>query len=80
LSGVSDNFDDTQMLKIGAEFGFKSAMQVRAGYNKDLQGNKGQVFTAGIGLSPFNILHLDLGASYGGSNKFGVVAQTMVWF
>jgi len=80
LSGVSDDFDDTQMLKIGAEFGFKSAMRVRAGYNKDLQGNKGQVFTAGIGLSPFNILHLDLGASYGGSNKFGVVAQTMVWF
>jgi len=80
LSGVSDDFDDIQMLKIGAEFGLQSAMQLRAGYNKDLQGNKGEVFTAGIGLSPFNIFHLDVGASYGGSNKFGFVAQTMVWF
>ena len=80
LSGVNDDFDDTQMLKIGAEFGLQSAMQLRAGYTNDLQGNKGQVFTAGIGLSPFNVFHLDLGASYGGSNKFGLVAQTMLWF
>ena len=80
LSGVNDDFDDTQMLKIGAEFGLQSAMQLRAGYTNDLQGNKGQVFTAGIGLSPFNVFHLDFGASYGGSNKFGLVAQTMLWF
>ena len=80
LSGVSDDFDDTQMLRIGGELSLPSAMQLRAGYIKDLQGNKAQVFTAGIGLSPFKVFHLDLGASYGGSNKFGLVAQTMVWF
>ncbi|QUM81864.1 conjugal transfer protein TraF [Moritella sp. 5] len=80
LSGVQDDFDDTQMLRIGGEIGLQSAMQLRAGYVKDLQGNKEQVFTAGIGLSPFNVFHLDVGASYGGSNKFGLVAQTMVWF
>jgi len=80
LSGVQDDFDNTQMLRIGGEIGLPSAMQLRAGYVKDLQGNKEQVFTAGIGLSPFNVFHLDVGASYGGSNKFGLVAQTMVWF
>ncbi|MCJ8349174.1 conjugal transfer protein TraF [Moritella sp.] len=80
LSGVSDDFDDTQMLRIGGELSLPSAMQLRAGYTKDLQGNKAQVFTAGIGLSPFKVFHLDLGVSYGGSNKFGLVAQTMVWF
>lgn len=80
LSGISNDFDDTQMLKIGGEIGLESAVQLRAGYMKDLQGNKRQVFTAGIGLSPFNIFQLDLGASYGGTDKFGVVAQTMVWF
>ncbi|CAM2928206.1 conjugal transfer protein TraF [Moritella viscosa] len=80
LSGVSDGFDDTQMLRIGGEIGLPSAMQLRAGYVKDLQGNKKQVFTAGIGFSPFNIFHLDVGASYAGSNKFGIVVQTMVWF
>jgi len=80
LSGVQDDFDNTQMLRIGGEIGLPSAMQLRAGYVKDLQGNKEQVFTAGIGLSPFNVFHLDVGASYGGANKFGVVAQTMVWF
>lgn len=80
LSGVSDDFDDTQMLRIGGELSLPSAMQLRAGYTKDLQGNKAQVFTAGIGLSPFKVFHLDIGVSYGGSNKFGLVAQTMVWF
>ncbi|SQD78425.1 conjugal transfer protein TraF [Moritella yayanosii] len=80
LSGINDDFDDTQMLRIGGELSLPSAMQLRAGYTTDLQGNKGQVFTAGIGLSPFNVFHLDLGASYGGSNKFGLVAQTMLWF
>lgn len=80
ISATPSDFDDTQMLKIGAEFGFDSAIQLRAGYSNDLQGNKKQAFTAGIGLSPFNTFQLDLGASYGGSNQFGVVAQTMVWF
>lgn len=80
VSGTDDDFDDTQMLRIGGELSLPSAMQVRAGYIKDLQGNKDPVFTAGIGLSPFNIFHLDVGASYGGANKFGLVAQTMVWF
>lgn len=80
LTGVSDNFDDTQMLKIGGEIGLPYAMQLRAGYTRDLQGNKEQVVTGGVGFSPFNVLHLDLGASYGGSHKFGLVAQTMVWF
>ncbi len=80
LTGVDDDFDDTQMLKVGGEIGLPEAMQFRAGYNKDLKGNKGDVFTAGVGLSPFNIFHLDLAGSYGGAHKFGVVAQTMVWF
>ncbi|MDX2322331.1 MAG: conjugal transfer protein TraF [Moritella sp.] len=80
LSGVGDSFDNTQMLKIGGEIGSESAVQFRAGYMYDLQGNKSQVFTAGVGLSPFNIFQLDLAASYGGSNKLGLAAQTMVWF
>ncbi|MFT5880527.1 MAG: hypothetical protein ACI86X_001655 [Moritella sp.] len=80
LTGVSDNFDDTQMLKIGGEISLPSAMQLRAGYTKDLQGNKKQVVTGGIGFSPFNIFRFDLAASYGGSHQFGVVAQTMIWF
>ncbi|GIC75445.1 conjugal transfer protein TraF [Moritella sp. F3] len=80
LSGLSDNFDDTQMLKIGGEIGSESAVQFRAGYMYDLQGNKSQIFTAGVGLSPFNVFQLDLAASYGGENKLGVAAQTMVWF
>lgn len=80
LTGVDDDFDDTQMLKLGGEIGSPDIMQFRAGFNKDLKGNKADVVTAGIGLSPFNIFHLDFAASYGGNNKFGVVAQTMVWF
>jgi len=40
LSGVSDDFDDTQMLRLGGELTLPSAMQLRAGYIKDLQGNK----------------------------------------
>lgn len=80
VSGVADDFDDTQMLKMGGEIGLPNAMQLRAGYAIDLQGNKDDVFTAGIGFSPFRIFHLDVGASYSGENKYGVVAQTMVWF
>ena len=80
LTPVANDFDDTQMLRLGMEFGSIEAMQLRVGYNKDLQGNKKEQFSAGIGLSPFNVFHLDVGASYGGANKFGIVAQTMLWF
>ncbi len=75
----SDN-DNTQMTGIGVEFNAWGWAQVRAGYQHDIAGNLDDQFTAGLGLSPFEVVHIDISASYAGENQFGAVAQTYFTF
>lgn len=64
--------DNTQMIRVGGEIDIMRQLKLRAGYNKNLayDNTKGTV-TAGIGLSPFNLFQLDLGASYTNENAMG---------
>ncbi|EKO3793462.1 conjugal transfer protein TraF [Vibrio metschnikovii] len=68
-----NNFaDDTQMIRIGGEVDIMRQLKLRVGYNKNLaySGRDGTI-TAGIGLSPLNIIQLDIGASYTNENAMG---------
>ncbi|SON53322.1 conjugal transfer protein TraF [Vibrio tapetis] len=65
--------DDAQMLRVGIEGDIMRQMQLRAGYYTNLASdNDDGTITAGIGLSPLNIITLDIGASYTNENSMGV--------
>lgn len=66
--------DKTQMLRIGAEIGWRHLAQLRIGYVHDLKGNEQDLYTAGIGISPFDVLNIDIAAMVGkdtGKKKAG---------
>ncbi len=61
--------DDSQYLRIGAETSWEWA-QLRAGYIIDLEDNYANMATAGLGFSPFGVMHLDLAGAVG-ENSYG---------
>ncbi|MDN3680706.1 conjugal transfer protein TraF [Vibrio tapetis subsp. quintayensis] len=68
--GVNDN---EQMLRVGIEGDIMRQMQLRAGYYTNLaRADDDGTITAGIGLSPLNIITLDIGASYTNKDSMGV--------
>ncbi len=84
LSGTSTSFqagnDDVQLLAVGIEGDLLGWAQLRAGFRHDLKQHLDDAYTAGLGLSPFKVFHLDVAALYGGSRELGVVAQTALTF
>jgi hypothetical protein len=67
--------DDIQLLRVGAELDLASWVQLRGGYQFDLEDNLDGVLTAGIGLSPFDMVRLDLSAAYVDEESYGFSAQ-----
>jgi len=61
--------DDSQYLRLGAETAWEWA-QLRAGYIIDLEDNHASMATAGLGFSPFGVMHLDLAGAVG-ENSYG---------
>lgn len=80
VNGQEMENDNTQMAGVGLEFNAWGWAQVRAGYQTDIAGNLEDQFTAGLGLSPFEVVHIDVSASYAGENQFGAVVQTYFTF
>jgi hypothetical protein len=64
--------DDTQFLRFGVEANAWGWAQLRAGYEIDLEDTLDSSMTAGIGISPADVVSLDLAASYAGDNQFGL--------
>ncbi|AXY03008.1 conjugal transfer protein TraF [Vibrio alfacsensis] len=67
------SFDDnTQMLRVGVEVDLLRQLALRAGYKKNLAytDNEGTI-TAGIGLTPLNLIELDIAAQYTNENAMG---------
>ncbi|WP_210446964.1 conjugal transfer protein TraF [Vibrio crassostreae] len=64
--------DDTQFLRFGVEGNAWGWGQLRAGYEMDLEDTLDDSITAGIGISPGDLVSLDIAASYAGDNQFGV--------
>ncbi|HFW3715099.1 TPA: conjugal transfer protein TraF [Salmonella enterica subsp. enterica serovar 6,7:y:-] len=69
-----------QFASLGAEFNAWQWAQLRAGYRQNMASSEGSAFTAGIGLSPFDVMHLDLTGLVGTDRTYGAVAQLSVTF
>jgi hypothetical protein len=64
--------DETQFIRFGVEGDAWGWAQLRAGYEVDMENNLENSITAGLGISPFEVVSLDLAASYAGENQVGV--------
>lgn len=69
FTGYSDN---TQYLRFGLEGNAWGWAQLRAGYEIDLEDTLDDAFTAGIGISPGDLVSLDIAGNYAGEGQFGL--------
>lgn len=72
--------DDTQFVRVGIEGDAWGWGQLRAGYSYDLEGHVDGTMTAGIGISPFDVVNLDLAASYANESSYGASANLALTF
>ncbi|CZF81059.1 conjugal transfer protein TraF [Grimontia marina] len=72
--------DNTQLVRLGAEFNALGWVQMRAGYINDLEDTLDGTVTLGLGLSPFNTVNLDLAAQLIDSNSYGGSVQLAFTF
>ena len=70
--------DESQFLRVGAEAGWEWA-QLRVGYQMDIEDGTNDIATAGIGFSPFGVLHMDLAAA-AGDDTYGAVLSMSFTF
>lgn len=75
---TSDN--KRQFASLGAEINAWNWMQVRAGYRQNMASGEGNAFTAGLGFSPFDVVHLDITGIAGTDRTYGAVAQLQFTF
>jgi hypothetical protein len=72
--------DNTQFVRVGMELNAWHWAQLRAGYEHDMQDTMDGAVTAGIGISPFGTVNLDVAASYASENQFGTSANLSFTF
>lgn len=64
-----------QWARIGLEIDMFEEVQLRAGYKKDLANNYADKITAGLGISPFDLLTIDLAGQYSDDDDLGAAVQ-----
>ncbi|MGF1719417.1 conjugal transfer protein TraF [Vibrio kyushuensis] len=79
-SRFSDVNDDTQFLRFGVEGNAFGWAQLRAGYQMDLEDTLDDSVTAGIGISPGDLVSLDFAGNYAGDNQYGLSANLAFTF
>lgn len=72
--------DDTQFVRFGVEGNAWDWLQVRAGYQIDTKDTLENTVTAGVGISPYDVVSLDIAGSYADSNEFGGSANLAFTF
>lgn len=70
--------DESQFVRAGVEFGWKQIAQLRLGIQHDFEDTIEDLFTAGIGISPLNTVHIDVSGHYGSGDTYGGMVQ--LWF
>ena len=68
--------DDTQFVRFGLEGNAWGWAQLRAGYEIDLQDTVDNTITAGIGISPFDVVSLDVAGAYTGETSMVLL---LIW-
>jgi len=71
--------DASQYVALGGEISAWGWAQFRAGYRMDVANTDRNVASAGLGVSPFRVFHLDLGVS-GNRNELGAAASMALAF
>jgi hypothetical protein len=66
---------DSQFARAGVEIDAFRWAQIRFGYRDDISGGREDVVSAGLGLSPFNVVNIDLAGLYGKNDTYGVALQ-----
>ncbi|MBD0788198.1 conjugal transfer protein TraF [Vibrio sp. Y2-5] len=72
--------DSTQYIRAGMEGNLFGMAQARLGYMHDWEGNAEDVITAGIGISPFDVVTLDVSATYASESSLGGAADLIFTF
>ena len=67
--------DTTQSVGLGMEFDLWEWAQMQVGYRKDLQGYYDDIYTVGLGLSPFDVVSISLAGFYGKNDTYGASLQ-----
>lgn len=75
---VSD--EKRQFASVGAEFNAWKWAQLRAGYRQNMASDSGSAFTAGVGISPFDVVHIDVSGLIGTDRDYGAMAQLQFTF
>lgn len=72
--------DDVQLLRFGAELDVFGWLQLRGGYEHDLEDTLNGAVSAGLGISPFEVVRLDIAGTYVEGQSYGAVAQLSLTF
>ncbi len=67
--------DTTQSFRIGAELDFGDFLQLRGGYSHDFEDGLDDLYTAGLGFSPLELLYIDITGMTAGNDTWGAVVQ-----
>lgn len=67
--------EDTQFAHLGAELSAGRHAQLRFGYRVDMKSNVPNLTTVGIGLSPFDVMNLDITAMTGQGDTYGAAVN-----
>lgn len=70
-----DKLLETQFSRVGVEFSAGRHLHLRAGYRTDMKDNVSDVISAGLGITPFDRLNIDLSAMKGDGDTYGVGLQ-----
>ncbi|MDP2226843.1 MAG: conjugal transfer protein TraF [Moraxellaceae bacterium] len=70
-----DQILDTQFARAGIELSAGRHFHLRAGYRTDTKNNVSDVFTAGLGITPFDRFNIDLAGAIGDGDTYGVALQ-----
>lgn len=71
--------EGSQYFAVGAELSAFGWAQLRAGYRHDMVNSDRSVISAGIGLSPFKVLHLDLGLAANADEVGGALQMALTF-
>lgn len=67
--------EDTRFARAGLELSAGQHAHLRLGYRKDLQDNVADLVSAGVGISPFDTVSLDLAGMVGDGDTYGGALQ-----
>ncbi|CAH0536724.1 conjugal transfer protein TraF [Vibrio marisflavi] len=71
----TDVNDDTKFWRFGIEGNAWDWVQLRAGYQVDLEDTIDNSITAGVGMSPGDLVSIDIAGNYAGKHEYGLSAN-----